>query len=174
MKISTLLALSVFLIGCQAQVDPAACLHDSQCLLIKEGTNKTTCPGAPTLQSAYVNNFYYKEGSVIDDCQLTPDSAMIFAFKQHDQSFKKHTGTLEVKITTFNPEAHQVVQVLTSSGASQGGGSWEFCGNIEDIPAGLQTKTILCTGKEIGFIKLKNAPWNTKNVYFDRVEAWRK
>ena len=146
-------------------------------LLFKSGTNKTKCSNAPYLSSDYVDNPYNFEGDVIDECEITTNSSMIFRFKQHDQSFRNHSGTIQVTITTVNTEPHGIVQVLTADKSQ----NWKECKGIsqdcisciENIPKGRRENKILCEGEELQFIKVLAAPWSPTSIFLDSVEVWK-
>ena len=150
----------------------AACapIDDPNRLLFKEGVNKTTCSNAPYLESSYVNNWFNAKGEIIDGCEMRQDSEVIFAFKQHDQTFRNHTGTIQVKITTVNLEAGGAIRLYTSSdGLNES--SWQECREFNNLPAGSNRVITTCDGVELGYIKLRSK--TQTGIFLDKVEVYR-
>src|SRR3990167_2612824 len=83
-------------------------------LLLKGGTEKQTCTGAPFLKSDYVDNYYNAKG-VVDECRMPPNAEMDFIFKQHDKKIRTHSGKIKIVVNSVNTESHGVLQVLVSN-----------------------------------------------------------
>ena len=95
---------------------------------------------------------------------------MVFAFKQHDQTFRNHTGTIQVKITTVNLEAGGAIRLYTSSdGLNES--SWQECREFNNLPAGSNRVITTCDGVELGYIKLRSK--TQTGIFLDKVEVYR-
>lgn len=92
-----LLPLLFLLVACSQAPIP-----DDRLLLFKEGT-AYSCKNYDNFKS-YVNNYWNSVGVINDGCEMTPGSEMVFAFKQHDQSFRNHTGEVEITARVYAPE----------------------------------------------------------------------
>jgi hypothetical protein len=145
-------------------------IDDPNRLLMKEGVNKTTCSDAPYLESSYVNNYFNAHGDVVDGCEMKQDSELIFIFKQHDQSLRNHTGTIQVKITTVNLESGGAIRLFTSSNGLNES-SWQECREFNNLPAGSNRVITTCDGVEIGYIKLRSK--TQTSIFLDSVEVYR-
>ena len=99
-KIFSILLLSLFLVSCTQEFNYNSCLEEDNCLLVKEGTNKTICNDYSYNNVVFVDNWFDSRG-LLDGCEMPIMSEMSFAFKQHDQSFKIHNGTIVVKEHNF-------------------------------------------------------------------------
>lgn len=144
-------------------------------LLLKGGTNKIVCNGKGIVGgSTFVDNYWNSEG-LIDGCEMPPKSSMSFIFKQHDQSVRNHTGTIQINIHAINYDNdYKALQVFTGEDNNNDNlpDSWIHCGNVDGITR-YSTKIIQCKGTNLKFIKLVNAEWNKGNLYIDNVEVLR-
>lgn len=141
-------------------------------LLLKGGTNKKYCNKAPYLAGDYLDNWWNSEG-LIDECEIPPQSNMQFLFKQHNQSVRSHTGTIQIKVNIINFENdYKALQILTGEDNNNDNlpDSWVHCGNVDKIN-GKDVKIIHCTGTNLKFIKLVNAEWNKGSLFMDSVEV---
>lgn len=140
-------------------------------LLLKEGTDKKYCSNAPYLKTDYVDNWWNANG-LIDECEMPPNSDMQFAFKLHNQTLISYTGTVQISLTVINYEDnHIAIQVLTAEDNDKNNlpDKWVHCGNLDGIK-GKDVKIILCSGKNLKFVKLVNAEWNPMSIFLDRIE----
>ena len=141
-------------------------------LMGKSGTDKPYCNNAPYLGSDYLDN-WWNAGGLIDDCEMPPKAEMSFIFKQHDQSIRIYTGTIQIKIDVINYENdYKALQVFTGEDMDNNNlpDSWVYCGNVDKIGS-YSTKIIKCKGNNLKFIKLVNAEWNTGSLFIDNVEV---
>lgn len=141
-------------------------------LLFKGGTEKEFCSNAPSLESDYVDNWWNAEG-LIDECEMPVGANMQFIFKMHDQSVRNHTGSIQVKVYVINyDDDYKALQVFTAEDNNNDNlpDEWVHCGNVDKID-GKDRRIINCWGKNLKFIKLKNAAWNDGNLYIDLVEV---
>src|SRR3989344_1713836 len=116
------------------------CKDDGSCedvpinrLLLKHGTDKKFCNNAPYLSDDYIDNWWNANG-LIDECEMLPKADMQFAFKQHNQSFLSHTGTIQIPITPINYENNYLaLQILIAEDKNNDNlpDSWIFCGNVD-------------------------------------------
>lgn len=155
-------------------------------LLFKGGTTKTACNGFSYPFIIFVDNWWNSEG-LIDNCEMPPNSNMQFIFKQHDQSIRSHTGSIQIKIDVINPNNNYLVlQIYTGEDNDNNNlpDSWIHCGNIDEIN-GRATKYIFCNGTSLKFIKIVHASWSYiplneldlnkfPKMYIDNVEILRK
>ena len=158
-----------------------SCKNDGTCddvpinrLLLKHGTEKEHCADAPYLASDYVDNWWNANG-LIDECEMPPKADMQFAFKQHDQSFLHHTGTIQITITPINYENNYLaLQILIGEDKNDDNlpDSWIFCGNVDSIH-GKDKKIINCNGTKMEFVKLVNPEWNPSSLYLDYIQILR-
>lgn len=155
--------LAVLFVACAPADDPNR-------LLLKGGVNKTICSNAPYLESSYVNNWYNSYGDIVDGCEMRQDSEVVFGFKQHDQSFRNHTGTIQVKITTVNLEDGGAIRLYTSSNGLNDS-LWAECREFNNLPAGSNRVITTCDGTELGFLKLRSK--TQTSIFLDTVEAYR-
>lgn len=142
-------------------------------ILLKEGTDKKYCSKAPYLKSDYVDNWWNANG-IIDECEMPPKSDMQFAFKLHNQTLQRYTGTIQIFLTVLNYENNYLaLQVLTGEDNDENflPDQWIHCGNVDEIKKGKQVKIINCNGTNIRFVKLVNAEWNPTSLYLDRIEV---
>jgi len=154
-----------------------SCKDDGSCedvpinrLLLKHGTDKKYCSNAPYLSDDYVDNWWNANG-LIDECEMPPKSDMQFAFKQHDQSFLSHTGTIQVTVTPINYEDNYLaLQILIAEDKNNDNlpDEWVFCGNVDGI-RGKDKRIINCNGTMVEFVKLVNPEWNPSSLYIDYI-----
>lgn len=140
-------------------------------LLLKEGTNKKYCNGY-YLSSDFVDNYWNAEG-VIDGCEITIGGNEQFTFKRHDQSIISHTGTIQVAIQTINYDLEfKAMQFFIGEDNNNDNlpDSWIYCGNVDEI-GGSDIKVIHCSGTNLKFVKLVNAPWNQGSLFLDYIEV---
>ncbi|MBS3083323.1 hypothetical protein J4423_00815 [Candidatus Pacearchaeota archaeon] len=129
---------------------------------IIEPSNETT--------KSYVDNWWNANG-LIDECEMPPKSDMQFAFKQHDQSFLSHTGTIQVTVTPINYENNYLaLQILIAEDKNNDNlpDEWVFCGNVDSI-RGKDKRIINCNGTMVEFVKLVNPEWNPSSLYIDYI-----
>ena len=141
-------------------------------LLSKTGTNKAICNGYSINGNDFVDNWWNAEG-LIDECEMPINSNMQFIFKQHDQTIRSHTGTMQIKIDAVNFDRdYKALQVFIAEDSDNNNlpDSWMYCGNVDDIQ-GYSTKIIRCSGAELKFIKLVNAGWNKGSLFIDNFEV---
>ncbi len=139
-------------------------------LLLKHGTDKKYCNKAPYLSDDYVDN-WWNANELIDDCEMPPRADMQFAFKQHNQSFLGHTGTIQITITPINYENNYLaMQILIGedNNFDEFPDEWIFCGNVDSIH-GKDKKIINCNGTNMKFVKLVNPEWNPSSLYLDYI-----
>ena len=143
-------------------------------LLLKEGTDKKYCSGAPYLKTDYVDN-WWNANVLIDECEMPPNADMQFTFKQHNQTILSHTGTIQISLTVINYEDNYIaLQILT---AEDNDGDnlpdrWTHCANVDTI-RGKDVKVIHCKGTNLKFVKLANPEWNPTSIFVDRIEVLR-
>lgn len=141
-------------------------------LLYKGGTDKKYCNKAHYLSSDYVDNWWNANG-LIDECEMPVNADMQFIFKQHDQSIRSHSGTIQVKVNVINYEDnYKAIQIFTGNDNDNNNmpDEWIYCGNIYRIK-GKNVKVIHCKGINLKFVKLVNAEWNKGSVFIDLVEV---
>ena len=153
------------------------CKDDGSCedvpinrLLLKHGTDKKYCNNAPYLSDDYVDNWWNANG-LIDGCEMPPKADMQFAFKQHNQSFLSHTGTIQITITPINYENNYLaLQILIAEDKNNDDlpDEWIFCSNVDSI-RGKDKRIINCKGTMVEFVKLVNPEWNPSSLYFDYI-----
>lgn len=153
------------------------CKDDGSCedvpvnrLLLKHGTDKKYCNNAPYLNDDYIDNWWNANG-LIDDCEMPPKADMQFAFKQHNQSFLSHTGTVQITVTPINYEDNYLaLQILIAEDKNNDNlpDEWIFCGNVDSI-RGKDKRIINCKGTMVEFVKLVNPGWNPSSLYFDYI-----
>lgn len=152
---------------------PEIKVNDDMILLFKGGKDKQFCSNAPFLKSSYVNNYYNSYGNIIDGCEMRINSEIIFGFKQHDQTFRSHSGVIQVKITTMNLENGASFELYTAHNESKGLdiSQWNFCRTFKNIPNNSNRVITTCDGEGIGYIKIKSI--GEKSIFLDSVEAYR-
>lgn len=141
-------------------------------LLLKGGTDKKYCNEAPYLASDYLDNYWNSNG-LIDECEIPPKADMQLYFKQHDQSVRSHTGTIQISIDVINYNSNYLaLQVFIGEDSNNDNlpDSWMYCGNVDKIH-GKNRKVILCNGTNMKFVKLINAEWNPTSLFIDDVEV---
>lgn len=148
-------------------------------LLSKGGTDKKYCNGHE-LSTDFVDNWWNAEG-LIDECEMPVNANMQFIFKRHNQSIISHTGTIQVVIQPINYDSEfKAMQIFIGEDSNNDNlpDSWIHCGNVDEI-GGASTrniwqyfiKVIHCSGNNLKFVKLVNAPWNKGNLFIDSVEV---
>ena len=143
-------------------------------LLLKHGTDKKYCSKAPYLNDDYVDNWWNANG-LIDDCEMPPKADMQFAFKQHNQSFLSHTGTVQITLTPINyGDNYLALQVLIAEDKNDDNlpDEWIFCGNVDSI-RGKDKRIINCNGTMMEFVKLVNPEWNPSSLFLDYIMVLR-
>jgi|SRR3989344_2179479 len=153
------------------------CKDDGSCedvpvnrLLLKHGTDKKYCNNAPYLSDDYVDNWWNANG-LIDECEMPPKADMQFAFKQHNQSFLSHTGTVQITIVPISyNDNYLALQILIGEDKNNDNlpDGWIFCGNVDSIN-GKDKRIINCKGTMVEFVKLVNPEWNPSSLYFDYI-----
>ena len=142
---------------------------DPNRLLLKEGT-QYTCGNYHVFDvSAYVNNWWNKEGTILNGCEMLPNSEMLFIFKQHDQSIRTHTGEINIKIRLYAVSDGADVEVYYMDKR----GTWFSSGNYADIPKGIYDIETYGDGTEIEFLRFRVHDSSRSNVLVDRVEVRR-
>mgnify|MGYP001567108513 CR=1 FL=1 len=140
-------------------------------LLLKTGTDKKYCNGNYN-SNDFVDNYWNAEG-LIDECEMRPNANMQFIFKQHDQSIRSHTGTIQVRIDILNYNLEfKSLQIFISEDNNNDNlpDEWKYCGNVDEI-GGTDTKYIRCNGNKMKFVKIVNAEWNRGSLFIDEIEV---
>ena len=104
-------------------------------LLSKGGTNKRICNKIYAIGGIVADNYWNAEG-VVDGCEMPPNSNTQWAFKQHDQTFRSHTGTIQIRIDVVNfDNDYKALQIFIGENNNGDGlpDSWVYCGNVDKI-----------------------------------------
>ena len=140
-------------------------------LLKKGGTDKQVCNGH-SLSSNFVDNYWNSEG-LIDGCQMPINAKMDFIWKQHDQSIRSHTGTVQIRIDILNfDDDYKALQIFFGEDNNNDNlpDEWKYCGNVDKIK-GYSTKYIRCSGTNLKFVRLMNPEWNKGSLFIDEIEV---
>lgn len=141
-------------------------------LLFKTGTTKILCNHKGVGNTIFVDNWWNAEG-LIDDCEMPVNSNMQFIFKQHNQSIKSHTGTIQIKMDLINlNNNYKVLQIFTGEDNNNDNlpDEWKHCGNVYEMTT-YSTRIIQCKGVNLKFIKLVNAKWSIGSLFIDNIEV---
>lgn len=139
-------------------------------LLFKGGTDMTIDCFKDEI--TLINNYWNSEG-IINNCEMPVNSTMSFLYKQHDQSIRSHTGTIQIKIDVVNfKNDYKSLQIFTGEDNNNDNlpDFWVYCGNVNKIN-GRTTKIIRCNGTNLKFVNLKNAQWNEGSLFIDNIEV---
>ena len=145
-------------------------------LLYKVGESPT-CGSAPQLLTGgYMTTFkfYNHYGTILNDCEITPNAAVVFIYKNETGVHPPFSGTIHGTITTSDIESGGVIDVMVANDSSPTPTTGDFCVRIANIASGSQQHRFTCNVVNNQFVILEVHPDSLTNIILRAIEILGK